>query len=568
MVRGLVDQLNDPRDPVGNTLWEMESNIAKYREKRNEDIVRVQWRVLFFLAGALLAFIILRMATHHTPTPHLDEGSLLVPLNHLIFLCGSMARIDIDAVFKARRDLAYALSIGFIFCIVLYSLAWMPVFIFAAVPVLYMVIRGHRVFPMAPGFPLPTTIMCCVCIMFALAWGAQRAWCVAEVDLDTGRQWLLGIVSIAMAVISAMCAVWAHRQAIKRGENATMAFFVLMGVNQIFMGLEHLLGLALCHRATTTLDFLKSGNGTVTAPWMSWGSGWKYSGHRQYACAVRMQHFSCDSATNLVSAALYILTPPLLWYGRNAVWGLFVAAVTRKRRLEDGAFIGEALLGGLSTADDLLEFALMRLRHVPLRAITAAHFGNTDLAHADAERLSSPCQPTEVDFFITHCWQDYPHRKIEVLAKVRREFLNEHGREPMVWFDGLCIVGDYVANDLVYLPIFIMASRQILVLCGELYLTELRCVWELYVATAINPSLDHVVFLRCIASSTSALCIANQLNTFEIGSLQFASEPDNTTQNSHELPSLAPSHDVQRHVPDVVTLRDERIRNVIDAGGA
>lgn len=69
-------------------------------------------------------------------------------------------------------------------------------------------------------------------------------------------------------------------------------------------------------------------------------------------------------------------------------------------------------------------------------------------AEARGVALRSPCVAGEIDFFISHSWSDSPDNKFEVLQTLRQQFMAEHGREPWVWLDKLCIDQSNIAQDL------------------------------------------------------------------------------------------------------------------------
>ena len=49
--------------------------------------------------------------------------------------------------------------------------------------------------------------------------------------------------------------------------------------------------------------------------------------------------------------------------------------------------------------------------------------------------VSKLCKFGEVDFFISHSWRDNLKVKWDILWKIRTNFMEEHGREPVMWLD-------------------------------------------------------------------------------------------------------------------------------------
>lgn len=95
-----------------------------------------------------------------------------------------------------------------------------------------------------------------------------------------------------------------------------------------------------------------------------------------------------------------------------------------------------------------------------------------------------------IDFFVSHSWRDNAEEKWKKLEEIAVQFKKDNnGRDPMFWFDKLCIDRDQdtYSFDLQFLPYFIQFSQKLLVLCGETYLSRL---W--YVSSFSSSSLKHV----------------------------------------------------------------------------
>jgi len=72
---------------------------------------------------------------------------------------------------------------------------------------------------------------------------------------------------------------------------------------------------------------------------------------------------------------------------------------------------------------------------------------------------------------------------------------SKHGRFPTFWLDKCCVDQKNIGDSLKVLPVFVMASKKMLVLAGPSYPTRLWCVWELFTLFAFSlfeVALDRV----------------------------------------------------------------------------
>ena len=53
--------------------------------------------------------------------------------------------------------------------------------------------------------------------------------------------------------------------------------------------------------------------------------------------------------------------------------------------------------------------------------------------------LSTPCQLSECDTFLSHSWHDDAHLKWAALEMWCEDFRSQHGRAPTLWLDTVCI---------------------------------------------------------------------------------------------------------------------------------
>jgi hypothetical protein len=109
------------------------------------------------------------------------------------------------------------------------------------------------------------------------------------------------------------------------------------------------------------------------------------------------------------------------------------------------------------------------------------------LGEAKARAQAVPCAPGEIDFFLSHSWNDDPVAKFEALQRVTHRFKRTHGgRAPVFWLDKCCADKTQVCESeaLRLLPLVLSCCRSVLVLAGPTYVQRLWCIWELHVLFA------------------------------------------------------------------------------------
>ena len=138
---------------------------------------------------------------------------------------------------------------------------------------------------------------------------------------------------------------------------------------------------------------------------------------------------------------------------------------------------------GTETAD--IEDLAQNLRRVRWSKLTRELFeprkfdGGTIVRHFD---LSEECaaHEGEIDFYLSHAWDDDADAKFRQLTLLAQRFEEEHGREPTFWFDRCCAREDSTL-ELNCLPLFIHACDRLLILYGVNYDLSLWCATEMYV---------------------------------------------------------------------------------------
>ena len=99
---------------------------------------------------------------------------------------------------------------------------------------------------------------------------------------------------------------------------------------------------------------------------------------------------------------------------------------------------------------------------------------------------------------MSHSWYDDADIKWSTLQGIAEKFRTRHGRYPTFWLDKTCIDQNNIKDGLRTLPVFVMASRKMLALCGATYALRLWCVWELFTLlafTAIELALERMLIV-------------------------------------------------------------------------
>lgn len=102
------------------------------------------------------------------------------------------------------------------------------------------------------------------------------------------------------------------------------------------------------------------------------------------------------------------------------------------------------------------------------------------------------------DAFLSHSWHDSAEHKWSALQSWRDAFVQQHGREPRMWFDKACINQNDIEADLRGLPLFLSGCSELLVLCGPSYLSRLWCVMELFTFVHMGGDIDRIKVLRIV----------------------------------------------------------------------
>ncbi len=105
-------------------------------------------------------------------------------------------------------------------------------------------------------------------------------------------------------------------------------------------------------------------------------------------------------------------------------------------------------------------------------------------------QLSSPCELSRCDTFLSHSWHDDKELKWAALQRWCQTFEQRQGRAARLWFDKVCIDQSNIAEDLECLPIFLAGCNGMLVLSGRTYTTRLWCVLEVFAYESVGEDVD------------------------------------------------------------------------------
>eukprot|EP00931_Biecheleriopsis_adriatica_P083475 TRINITY_DN5705_c0_g1_i17.p1 TRINITY_DN5705_c0_g1~~TRINITY_DN5705_c0_g1_i17.p1 ORF type:complete len:480 (-),score=55.21 TRINITY_DN5705_c0_g1_i17:178-1617(-) len=86
----------------------------------------------------------------------------------------------------------------------------------------------------------------------------------------------------------------------------------------------------------------------------------------------------------------------------------------------------------------------------------------------------------EVDAFISHSWHDEPDAKWDGLQLWRKEFVEQHDREPKLWIDKYCIDQNDIEESLACLPVYLAGCKNLVIFFGATYLQRLWCLVEIF----------------------------------------------------------------------------------------
>merc|ERR1712187_533293 len=157
------------------------------------------------------------------------------------------------------------------------------------------------------------------------------------------------------------------------------------------------------------------------------------------------------------------------------------------------AAAGVAGLIGDRSAKQALTEAGSRFRSISLSELSFEHLNSsTCVLDHNLYESSSQCKLGACDAFISHSWHDDPKSKWQEMQKWRGRFVEEHNREPIVWFDKCCLDQLNIDADLRCLPVFLSGCQKLVVFCGTTYLSRLWCIAEIFTFVHMGGSPDRI----------------------------------------------------------------------------
>merc|ERR1719416_2781 len=132
-----------------------------------------------------------------------------------------------------------------------------------------------------------------------------------------------------------------------------------------------------------------------------------------------------------------------------------------------------------------------RFRDIELASLSAEDLSH-NMPDPSLYAKSSPAQLNACDAFISHSWHDDAPAKWAALQRWRRNFVEQHGREPRGWLDKCCLNQNSIEEDLKCLPVFLAGCRKIVVFCGPTYLHRLWCILEIFTFVHMGRNLQNL----------------------------------------------------------------------------
>jgi len=168
------------------------------------------------------------------------------------------------------------------------------------------------------------------------------------------------------------------------------------------------------------------------------------------------------------------------------------------------AAAGIAGLVGFCSTEEALELAMQRFRSISLAELRYEDIAD-NRPDTDLFARSMPTKLTQCDAFISHSWSDDSAAKWAALQRWRADFVAKHDREPTIWLDKCCIDQTNIDADLRCLPIFLWGCQEMVVFCGETYLSRLWCIMEIFTFVHIGRGVDRMRFVPVASAGDAEL---------------------------------------------------------------
>lgn len=173
-----------------------------------------------------------------------------------------------------------------------------------------------------------------------------------------------------------------------------------------------------------------------------------------------------------------------------------------------------ACLIGPCRPQDAISQAKQRFKCISGYQLDKKIFADNDPNPAHSA-LSQPSALGACDAFLSHSWHDHGPSKWRTFQTWREDFVDKHGREPVVWLDKCCIDQNSIDMDLRCLPIFLSACSRLVILCGPTYLSRLWCILEIFTYVHMGGCVDDIEILPVLREGLEHEDSAAIADTFE-----------------------------------------------------
>jgi hypothetical protein len=127
---------------------------------------------------------------------------------------------------------------------------------------------------------------------------------------------------------------------------------------------------------------------------------------------------------------------------------------------------------GASSAHEIFEEGLRQLQCVQASKITYDRL-SAGSGKSNIDELAEDGVPGEVDYFVSHSWHDDKKTKFKKWEEHFGKRRQRKGRDAKVWLDEIIINQGNIEDSLKCLPVYLLACKKVLVLCGDTYSNRL-----------------------------------------------------------------------------------------------
>ena len=214
-----------------------------------------------------------------------------------------------------------------------------------------------------------------------------------------------------------------------------------------------------------------------------------------------LHHGGKEVLFDLLMAVFCFVPAILISLFKEKIWTKLNSFFERRQRLKDGAFMAAMMTSeeGTLTQDEMVKLGREKLRRVRWSTIASDRgiLARKPGSSADDFDLSEPCDPGDIDFFISHAHKDNHEAKFRVLSGLAERFEEQHGRQPTFWLDTVCIDRRNPSEQLKFqlTSVFVMACDKFLILFSGKWCTRLWCIWELNTVFAMDGDVRRIQVL-------------------------------------------------------------------------